>query len=110
LNNDNTTTFESDDCEIVIPRLTGTVDGVGSASYGSIGVVRSSVGATGYTLDVTVPWTALPISTPPHGQTIGLNLAVDDDTNGGDRDAQLMLSGTDQAYNNPSTWASLVLN
>jgi hypothetical protein len=110
LNNGKTGAFQADDCQIVIPRLTGTVDGVGSASYSAISVVRTSVGSTGYMLDVSIPWTALPISPAPLGQTIGINLAVDDDTDGGDRDAQLMLSGTDQAYDNPSTWASLLLN
>jgi hypothetical protein len=112
LNNGKTATFQADDCEIVIPRLTGTVDGVGlsTAQYAAITVQRTSNGATGYTLDVSVPWSALNIGAPPLGQTIGINLAVDDDTNGVDRDAQLMLSGDQFAYNNPSAWASLLLN
>jgi hypothetical protein len=109
LNNGKTTTFQPDDCEIVIPRLTGAVNGVGTVSYANI-VVNKTPGATSYTVDAKVPWSALNITTPPLGQNIGINLAVDDDTNGGDRDAQLMLFGDQFAYNNPSTWGTLLLN
>jgi hypothetical protein len=109
LNNGKTTMFQADDCEIVIPRLTGAVNGVGTVTYANI-VVNKTPGATSYTVDAKVPWSALNISTPPLGQNIGINLAVDDDTNGGDRDAQLMLFGDQFAYNNPSSWGTLLLN
>lgn len=110
LNNGKTGTLQPDDAQIVVPRLTAAITGgFGSVNYGAITVVRTSIGATGYALDVTVPWSALNIAEPPVGQTIGINLAVDDDTNGGDRDAQLMLSGDQNAWQVPSAWASLLL-
>ncbi len=109
-NNGKTTTFQSDDCEIVVPRLTGTVNVVGTVKNAAAITVVSTPGSTAYTLDVTVPWTALNIASPPLGQNIGLNLAVDDDTNGGGRDAQLMLDGDQFAYNNPSEWGTLLLD
>jgi hypothetical protein len=112
LNNGKTTTYQADDSEILIPRLTDLVSvplGMGVKNSAAI-VVDKSSNATGYTVDATIPWTALNIATPPLGQNIGINLALDDDTNGGDRDAQLMLSGDSLAYNNPSEWATLLLN
>jgi hypothetical protein len=65
----------------------------------------------GYTVDVSVPWSALNNGLGSQlGKTIGFDLAVDDDVNGGIRDAQLMWVGTDQAFTNTSFYDSLVLN
>jgi hypothetical protein len=116
LSNGKTTTIQNGaggDCEILIPRLTGSASvplGASTVSNLSAFTTNKSTNATGYTVDVVIPWTALNIATPPLGKNIGINLAVDDDTNGGDRDAQLMLSGDQLAYNNPSQWATLLLN
>jgi hypothetical protein len=113
LNNSKAGTIQPGDCEILIPRLTGAASvPQGASTVSNLGAftINKSSNATGYTVDATIPWTALNITTPPLGQNIGINLAVDDDTNGGDRDAQLMLSGDQFAYNNPSAWATLLLN
>ena len=115
MNHAKSTTYQADDVQIIVPRLapggafSATPGGLGTVTWANIGVVRTEV-TGGYTLDVSVPWAALNGLGSQLGKTIGFDLAVDDDANGGGRDSQLMLFGTDQAFNNTSFYGDLVLN
>ena len=116
MNHSKSATFEADDVQIIVPRLapagfSATPGGLGTVTWSKqCGVVRTEV-TGGYTLDVSVPWAALNGSLGSQlGKTIGFDLAADDDANGGVRDSQLMLFGTDQAFNNTSFYGDLVLN
>jgi hypothetical protein len=64
---------------------------------------------TGYVLEAAIPWSTLGI-TPPQGATIGLDVAVDVNHNGGNcRDGQLMFSGNEDDYFNTSAYAGATL-
>ncbi|MDF2457315.1 MAG: hypothetical protein K0R51_3308 [Cytophagaceae bacterium] len=61
----------------------------------------------GYNLEARIPWSALN-TTPSVGKTFGLEISVDDDDNGGNRDAQVSAFSTaGTAYLNPSTFGSV---
>ena len=109
MNHAKTATYQADDVQIIVPRAAGTLSGIGTVTFASISVVRAEV-TGGYTLDVSIPWASLNNAGSQLGKTIGFDIAVDDDLNGGTRDAQLMLLGTDQAYNNTSFFGDLILN
>ena len=109
MNHAKSAAYQADDVQIIVPRAAGTLSGIGTVTFASITVVRAEV-TGGYTLDVSVPWAALNNSGSQLGKTIGIDIGVDDDLNGGTRDAQLMLVGTDQAYQNTSFFADLTLN
>ena len=60
--------------------------------------------AGGYNLETRIPWTALN-TTPSVGKSFGFEISVDDDDNGGVRDAQVSAFSTaGMAYNNPSVF------
>jgi len=109
LKDDKSTSFQSDDFQIVVPRSTDALSGEGSVNYASITVTRAEV-AGGYTLDVSIPWAALGGSSSAIGKTIGLDVAVDDDTNGGTRDAQTMLFGSINDFTDTSGYGDVSLN
>jgi hypothetical protein len=64
---------------------------------------------TGYNLEVAIPWTTIGV-TPSIGLPIGLDVQVDDDDNGGDRDAQIASFATNTtAFSNPSVFGTVYL-
>ena len=109
MNHAKTTAYQADDFQIVVPRAAGALSGIGTFTAAAISVVRSEV-AGGYVLDVSIPWSSLNGLGSQLGKTIGFDLAINDDLNGGTRDAQLMLYGTDQAFTNTSVFGDLTLN
>jgi hypothetical protein len=61
----------------------------------------------GYVVEVQIPWNNMGI-TPQNRKNIGLEIAVDDDDNGGSRDAQVnAFSNSGNAYQNPSIFGSV---
>lgn len=62
----------------------------------------------GYTVEISIPWSQLGI-TPAVGTQIGLDVANDDDDNGGDRDAQAVWQGTMNNYQSTANFGTLVL-
>ncbi len=63
----------------------------------------------GYVLDVTLPWAGLGIS-PRAGQRMGLDIHVDDDDDGGDRDGKLAWKAKqDDAWQNPALFGGVIL-
>jgi hypothetical protein len=72
--------------------------------------VERSSNAAGYKVKITVPWSAIGASgNPPLGATIGFDLAIDDDSDGGGRDSQLVVFGTAENYQNTSAFGRLEL-
>jgi hypothetical protein len=110
LNHANTATYEAnDDYQITIPRAAGALSGLGGYDMGLIVVQRTS-DAMGYTLQIEIPWAALNNAPSQVGKTIGFDIGVNDDNNGGDsREAQLMLYGTEFNYQNTAGFGDLVL-
>jgi hypothetical protein len=62
----------------------------------------------GYAAELAVPWTDLKV-TPSSGMRIGLDIGVNDDDNGDDRDAHYMWNGTDDNHKDTSSFGTLVL-
>jgi len=70
---------------------------------------RLTRSANGYVLEVTLPWSGLGIS-PRSGQRLGLDVHVDDDDNGGDRDGKLTWkTKQDDSWQNPSLFGGAIL-
>jgi hypothetical protein len=111
MNHDKSVTFENnDDIQLIVKRFDGIATGKGTVDFSMIGITRAEV-TGGYTIDVSVPWSALNGGLGSQlGKTIGFDVAVDDDLNGSARDAQLMLYSSDQAFANTSAYGSLTLN
>jgi hypothetical protein len=108
LNNAKTTSYQNDDFQINVARHAGNdVVGIGTnLNLAAVSVTRTT-DATGYTLIVGVPWSALNNASYPAGKGIGFDIAVNDDTDGGARNAQMMLYGTSQNYLNTSQFGTL---
>lgn len=63
----------------------------------------------GYVLDVTLPWAGLGID-PRVGQRMGLDIHVNDDDDGGDRDGKLAWKAKqDESWRNPALFGGVVL-
>jgi hypothetical protein len=110
LNHAKTATYEADDFQINVSRHAGNnVVGIGTnLNTGAVTVTRTT-DANGYTLIVSVPWSALNGATYPQGKTIGFDVGVNDDSDGGTRNAQMMLYGTDTNYLNTSQFGNLAI-
>ncbi|MBT1711353.1 Ig-like domain-containing protein [Fulvivirgaceae bacterium PWU5] len=63
----------------------------------------------GYILEVAIPWSTIGV-TPALGNTIGLDIQIDDDDNGGTRDSQIASFATNTtAWQNPSVFGTVFL-
>ena len=83
----------------------------GGNSIQNITGIEYSMTATGngYLLEVSIPWSGFGV-TPRVGDQLGFDVAVDDDDNGGGRDAQVAsLATTDAGWTNPSVFGSVFL-
>jgi len=65
---------------------------------------------TGYVLEASIPWSTLGLGSPSPGTTLGLDVGVDVDHNGGNcRDGQIIWNGGSDDYLDASGYAQLVL-
>lgn len=63
----------------------------------------------GYVLDVTLPWSALRVN-PRSGQRLGVDVHIDDDDDGGDRDGKLAWKAKqDESWRHPSLFGGVIL-
>ena len=63
----------------------------------------------GYTLETSIPWSTLGIK-PKAGQTIGIDIQINDDDSGNGRDGKLAWHAkNDNSWKNPQTFGRLVL-
>jgi hypothetical protein len=110
LNNAKTTTYQADDFQIMVPRLAGNnVVGIGTGLNTSAVMVTRTSSASSYTLIVGIPWSALNNAAYPSGKTIGFDVGVNDDSDGGDRNSQIMLYGGSNNWNNTSQFGVLAI-
>ena len=64
---------------------------------------------SGYTAEIAIPWTTIGAS-PAIGKAIGLDVQIDDDDNGGTRDAQMTTFATNTtAFQNPSVFGTVYM-
>jgi len=65
---------------------------------------------TGYIYESKIPWTSIMGTGPTPGQEIGIEVFINDDDDGGDRDSQISWYGTSgEGWQTPSMWATGVL-
>jgi hypothetical protein len=65
--------------------------------------------ASGYNAEIAIPWTTIG-TTPAIGKAIGLDVQIDDDDNGGTRDAQITSFATNStAFQNPSVFSTVYM-
>jgi hypothetical protein len=74
-------------------------------SPGSLAGVQYGIAATssGYLIEVKLPWSAMIGKPAGQGQSIGIDVMIDDDDDGGDRDSQVAWHGTAHV---PNTWGT----
>jgi hypothetical protein len=66
--------------------------------------------STGYVVEAAIPWSTLGTA-PPQGATLGFDVGVDVNHNGGTcRDGQMMFNGNEDNYFNTSAYASVNLS
>jgi hypothetical protein len=64
----------------------------------------------GYVLDITLPWRSVRAQQPHAGMRLGLDVHVDDDDNGGERDGKLAWKArADESWRNPSLFGRVIL-
>jgi hypothetical protein len=63
----------------------------------------------GYNLEVMIPWSTLRV-TPSAGKFIGFEIEVNDDDDGGNREAQLAFASTSGAHASPSLFGTVALS
>ncbi|WP_338399172.1 Ig-like domain-containing protein [Persicobacter psychrovividus] len=80
----------------------------GSTNNAGVMVAWAQV-ADGYTVEYAIPWSNIGQSAY-NSKKIGFDIAVNDDDDGGPRDAQLMWMGTDNNWSNTSQFGTLVLS
>jgi hypothetical protein len=94
--NDRENVYNADDRRIVL-RADGQVAGVGDLS----GIVwQTSVEGAVRTTEISIPWTNLGVGARP-GRGVGLDVAVNDDDDGGSRDRRIFWRGDAQAETLP---------
>lgn len=94
--------FRYDDPGVVHPGANSVNDTTGV----SFNLLPSS---TGYVLEVSVPWTTLGV-TPENLDTLGIDVHVTDDDDGGNRDSKIAWNdSTDQAFSDPATFGTATL-
>lgn len=77
----------------------------------NLGVIQTMTRTKkGYTLEASIPWRTLGVH-PQHGAIIGLEVQVNDDDTGQDRDGKLAwFSRNDDAWRNPQNFARMLLS
>ena len=65
---------------------------------------------SGYLFEMRIPWMSIMGEQPVAGQLIGIEVFINDDDDGGDRDSQIAWYGTDgNGWQTPSMWATGLL-
>ncbi|MHC4535683.1 MAG: sugar-binding protein, partial [Planctomycetota bacterium] len=65
---------------------------------------------SGYIYEVRIPWTSIMTEAPVPGQLIGIDMYINDDDDGGDRDTQIAWYSTEgSGWNTPSFWGTAQL-
>jgi hypothetical protein len=108
-NNAGSATYQADD-EQYSARYDGT-GGISTANGHGTGVTVSTVtkaGNAGYTMEWVIPWSNYG-GAPSAGSTIGFDVGINSDVDGGNRDGALAWAGTSSNWNNTSAFGDVTL-
>jgi hypothetical protein len=111
LNDGKSLSYQGDDFQLIVPRDESAMNSPqGGADTSAMAVERSS-NAKGYQVKLTVPWSSVGVGgRPPLGKTIGFDLAVDDDSDGGDRNSQVVSFGSANNFMSTADFGTIQLN
>ncbi|MEZ6118763.1 MAG: DUF4347 domain-containing protein [Pirellulaceae bacterium] len=103
-------TYDADEYHLGIRASDNTLVTGPHSATGASGILHAvTTNATGYTVEVAIPWSRLGVS-PTSGHVIGLEVQVGDDDNGGTLDGKLAWQdSTGQAANDPRVFGSATL-
>ncbi|MGH8655640.1 MAG: sugar-binding protein [Gammaproteobacteria bacterium] len=107
-NHSHSTTYDASDLHLVKGYNDASLFATGG---NTAGVLHNSAAVPGgYTIEMAIPWSKLGV-TPTNNMTIGVDVAVNDDDRGGDRDSQSMWNNnTPTSYQDTSNFGHVVLN
>ena len=110
INNDKPTTFGANDAQYTFGWNDGTILGTNPGGRTTSGISYSITDKSGgYIFEARIPWSALSAS-PISGQKLGFDFMVNDDDDGGTRDTKISWnSATDNAYQDPSLFGTVIL-
>ncbi|MCA9197742.1 MAG: DUF4347 domain-containing protein, partial [Planctomycetales bacterium] len=103
-------TYDADEYHLGIRAIDNTLVIGPNSATDTTGILHAvTTNATGYTVEVAIPWTSLGVS-PTSGHVIGLEVQVGDDDDGGTLDGELAWQdSTGQAANDPRVFGSATL-
>jgi uncharacterized protein YjdB len=110
-NNSKGTTYDgANDFQFGFRWNDNTVHTGGNSIANTTGInFRMYATGSGYTAEIAIPWTTIG-ATPAVGKAIGLDVQIDDDDNGGARDAQTTTFATNTtAFQNPSVFGTVYM-
>lgn len=110
INNDKATSYGANDVQYTFGWNDGVLIASNPSGRATTGINYSMVESTnGYTFEARIPWTTLKGS-PVVGQKVGFDLHINDDDDGGERDAKLAWTSTsDDTWQDPSLLGTVVL-
>lgn len=105
--------YDDNDAQYELSWNSDVISGANPGTSGAAYAFTTREGGTGYTIEVNLPWVNVGLEGPSPGTTIGLELMVNDDDEGGlNRQTKLAWfapEGSDVAYENPSAFGSAIL-
>ena len=82
---------------------------LGQTNQGVTGTCTNNCPATGYTMEISIPWSTLGTTAPATGALEGLDVAVNDDDTG-TRNAKIDWAATsDNDYSTPSSFGTVIM-
>ncbi len=108
IGNDGASSYGEDDYQYKLVYNTAQVtEEKSSAISGVVGATRQS--DNGYVAEVAFPWSTLGQSSPDDGVLFGFDVFINDDDDGGERDAQVGWYGTSANWQDPSNFGTAKL-
>jgi endo-1,4-beta-D-glucanase Y len=108
INNDKATTYGANDFEYTFRWNDATLYEKNSRLTGV--VLGQTTTATGYIMEIKIPWSTLTLSSPAAGVLVGFDVMINDDDDGGTRDGKMSWNaGTDNAWQDPSLFGTVIL-
>ena len=102
--------YDANDAQYSFAWNDGTIIGVIPSGKSTEGITYKILDTdTGYNVEIKIPWSNLQ-TTPEDGKEIGFDFMINDDDDGGGRDAKLSWNASeDQAWQNPSIFGTIQL-
>ncbi|MBN2729143.1 MAG: AGE family epimerase/isomerase [Bacteroidales bacterium] len=90
---------------------TAVKTGANNPANSTVGIRFSIVEtANGYNAEIAIPWSTIGVD-PVNGNSIGIEIGINDNDDGGSRDSKLMWYATvDDSWQNPSLFAEFILS